>query len=84
MEVFNITNTPSFDTPGNNFTGNPNFGNPPTHNDPTTGNTLPGATPIGPDATSAYSAAFSSQGVGAVTNPIGSPRQVQFYGIFSF
>src|SRR3984885_2064740 len=84
MEVFNITNTPSFDTPGNNFTGNPNFGNPPTHNDPTTGNTLSGATPIGPNATSAYSAAFSSQGVGAVTNPIGSPRQVQFYGIFSF
>jgi hypothetical protein len=84
MEVFNITNTPSFDTPGNNFTGNPNFGNPPTHNDPTTGNTLPGATPIGPNAGSTYSAAFSSQGVGAITNPIGSPRQVQFYGIFSF
>lgn len=28
MEVLNITNTPSFDTPGNNFTGAPNFGPP--------------------------------------------------------
>ena len=36
MEVLNITNTPSFDTPGNNFTGAPNFG--------------PPFTPIGPGA----------------------------------
>ena len=28
MEFLNITNTPSFDTPGNNFTGAPNFGPP--------------------------------------------------------
>jgi hypothetical protein len=28
MEVLNITNTPSFDTPGNNFSGAPNFGPP--------------------------------------------------------
>jgi hypothetical protein len=28
MEAVNITNTPSFDTPGNNFTGAPNFGPP--------------------------------------------------------
>ena len=27
-EFLNITNTPSFDTPGNNFTGAPNFGPP--------------------------------------------------------
>jgi hypothetical protein len=39
---------------------------------------------IGPNARSAYSTAFSSEGVGAITNPIGSPHQVQFYGIFSF
>ena len=83
MEVFNITNTPSFDTPGNNFSGSPNFDNPPTHNDPH-GKTLPGPTPIGPNAGTDYSNAFSSQGVGAVTNPIGSPRQIQFYGILSF
>lgn len=68
MEVFNISNTPSFDTPGNNFTGS-DFGNPPNY------------TPLGPGADPTT---FSSQGVGAITNPIGSPRQVQFYGILSF
>jgi hypothetical protein len=36
MEVLNITNTPSFDAPGNSFTGAPNFG--------------PPFTPIGPGA----------------------------------
>lgn len=68
MEVFNVTNTPSFDVPGNNFSGS-DFNNP------------PGITPLGPGTDPAT---FSSQGVGAVTNPIGSPRQVQFYGILSF
>ncbi|WP_353069893.1 carboxypeptidase regulatory-like domain-containing protein [Tunturibacter empetritectus] len=67
MEVFNVTNTPSFDTPGNNFSGS-DFNNP------------PGITPL-PNSDPTV---FSSQGVGAITNPIGSPRQVQFYGIFSF
>ncbi len=68
MEVFNVTNTPSFDTPGSNFSGS-NFGNPPS------------ITPLGAGADTSV---FASQGVGAVTNPIGSPRQVQFYGILSF
>lgn len=68
MEVFNITNTPSFDVPGNNFTGS-DFSNP------------PNLTPLGPGADPQT---FSSQGVGAVTNPIGSPRQVQFHGILRF
>lgn len=68
MEVFNISNTPSFDVPGNNFSGS-DFNNP------------PGITPLGPGADPTT---FSSQGVGAVTNPIGSPRQVQFYGILQF
>jgi Carboxypeptidase regulatory-like domain len=68
MEVFNVTNTPSFDTPGNNFTGS-DFNDPPSY------------TPLGPGANPTT---FSSQGVGAITNPIGSPRQIQFYGIFSF
>ncbi|MBB5339192.1 TonB-dependent receptor [Tunturiibacter gelidoferens] len=67
MEVFNITNTPSFDTPGNNFSG-ATFSNPPSITP------LPNTDPT----------IFSSQGVGAITNPIGSPRQIQFYGIFSF
>ena len=68
LEVFNVTNTPSFDTPTNNFSGS-DFNNP------------PGIATLGPGADPA---AFSSQGVGAITNPIGSPRQVQLYGIFSF
>ncbi len=68
MEVFNVTNTPSFDTPGSNFSGS-DFGNP------------PNITPLGPGTTASV---FADQGVGAVTNPIGSPRQIQFYGILSF
>lgn len=68
MDVFNVTNTPSFDTPGNNFTGS-NFGNPPSY--------LPlgaGANPL----------SFAKQGVGAITNPLGSPRQVEFTGVLTF
>jgi len=68
MDVFNVTNTPSFDTPGNNFTGS-DFGNPPTY--------LPlgqGADPL----------SFANQGVGVATNPLGGPRQVQFNGVFRF
>jgi hypothetical protein len=68
VQVFNITNTPSFDTPGSNFSGG-NFGNPPTF------------LKIG---TGSDPATFSNQGVGAISNPIGSPRQLQLYGIFSF
>jgi hypothetical protein len=67
MEVFNVTNTPSFDAPNNSFSG-ATFANPPV------------ITPIGPNNADA----FGGQKVGSVTNPIGSPRQVQFYGIFSF
>lgn len=67
MEVFNVTNTPSFDTPGNSFSG-ATFDNPPV------------ITPLA----NADPSVFSGQGVGAITNPIGSPRQIQFYGIFNF
>jgi hypothetical protein len=70
MDVFNVTNTPSFDTPGNNFTGS-DFSNPPSY---TPIGTMPGVSPT----------AFSSQGVGAITNPLGSPRQVEFTGILTF
>jgi len=68
IDFFNISNTPSFDTPGNNFTGS-DFNNP------------PGITPLGPNAPAD---AFSSQGVGVITNPLGSPRQIQFTGKLSF
>jgi hypothetical protein len=68
MDVFNISNTPSFDTPGNNFTGS-DFGNPPSY------------LPLGPGADPL---SFANQGVGAVTNPLGGPRQVQFTGILTF
>ena len=68
VEVFNITNTGSFDTPGADFSGS-DFGNPPSF------------LPLGPGSDPST---FSAQGIGAVTNPIGSPRQVQLYGILSF
>ena len=68
MDVFNITNTPSFDTPGNNFTGS-DFGNPPNY------------LPLGPGADPLT---FANQGVGAVTNPLGGPRQIQFTGLITF
>jgi hypothetical protein len=68
VDVFNVSNTPSFDTPGNNFSGS-DFGNPPTY------------APLGPGADPL---AFASQGVGAVTNPLGSPRQVEFTGVLTF
>jgi hypothetical protein len=67
MEVFNVTNTPSFDAPNNSFSGAA-FANPPV------------ITPIGPNSPEA----FGGQSVGSITNPIGSPRQVQFYGIVRF
>jgi hypothetical protein len=40
----------------------------------------PVITPIGPNNPDQ----FTNQKVGSVTNPIGSPRQLQLYGIFSF
>jgi hypothetical protein len=66
MEIFNATNTPSFDAPNNSFSGDTNFST--------------AITPIGPNSPEA----FGAKSVGSVTNPIGSPRQLQFYGIFSF
>jgi hypothetical protein len=68
VDFFNISNTPSFDTPGNNFSGS-DFNNP------------PGITPLGRGAPAD---AFSSQGVGIITNPLGSPRQIQFSGKLTF
>ena len=68
MDVFNVTNTPSFDTPGNNFSGS-DFGDPPNY------------LPLGPGADPLT---FANQGVGAVTNPLGGPRQVQFTGVITF
>ena len=68
MQIFNVTNTSSFDVPNNGFTGS-DFGNP------------PGFLPLGPGADPAT---FTNQNVGAVTNPIGSPRQVQFYATVQF
>jgi hypothetical protein len=65
VDFFNISNAPSFDIPGNNFTGS-DFNNP------------PGITPLGPGAPAD---AFSSQGVGIVTNPL---RQIQFSGKLTF
>lgn len=72
-DFFNITNTPSFDTPGNNFEGDPNFT---PYNFDNNGNVI-GFVPLS-------GSAFTSQGAGVITNPLGSPRQIQFAGRISF
>jgi hypothetical protein len=73
-DFFNITNTPSFDTPGNNFNGDPNYS--PYSSFDSNGNPN-GFAPL-------TGSAFSSQGVGTITNPLGSPRQIQFAGRIQF
>jgi hypothetical protein len=73
-DFFNITNTPSFDTPGNNFNGDPNYS--PYSSFDSNGNPN-GFAPLS-------GSAFSSQGVGTITNPLGSPRQIQFAGRIQF
>ncbi len=79
INIFNVSNTPSFDTPGNNFSGDPNFSPYSSFDNNVNPN---GIIPIGPGT--GASGAFSSQGVGVITNPLGSPRQIQFAGRLSF
>ncbi|HZB89248.1 MAG TPA: TonB-dependent receptor [Terracidiphilus sp.] len=77
MELINITNTPSFDAPGNSFDGDPNFA--PYGNGPSPASD--GFVPLGPGTPES---AFSDNGVGVVSNPIGSARILQFTGILRF
>lgn len=79
MDFFNITNTPSFDTPGNDFTGDPDYT--PYATFDSSGNPN-GFIPIGPGT--GNSGAFTSQGVGVITNPLGGPRNIQFAGRITF
>lgn len=76
-EFLNITNTPSFDAPGNSFDGDPNFS-------PYGNGISPGADGFTSIGKGADPNTFSDQGVGIVTNPIGGARQLQFTAIFTF
>ena len=66
-EFLNITNTPSFDAPGNSFDGDPNFS-------PYGNGVSPGADGFTTIGKGADPNTFSNQGVGIVTNPIGGAR----------
>jgi hypothetical protein len=82
LDVFNVTNTASFDVPGNEVAQNANFNSFPA---------LPGSYPSGvapgtatcnnnPGSAEAYTGNYfynCADGVGVVTHTIGSPRQVQ-------
>ncbi|MGA2889092.1 MAG: TonB-dependent receptor [Terracidiphilus sp.] len=72
FDVYNLTNTTSFDVPGNEVTENVNYNSFPSYGTPA----LPGtcnATGTGTVANSFYNCPV----VGIVTHTIGSPRQIQ-------
>lgn len=68
LDVFNLTNTPSFDTPNNNISFALDFNNPPTFANPTGGPTPPGRVAV---------IAPPSGNLGVITNPIGGPRMIR-------
>ena len=69
FDVFNLTNTPSFDIPIDNVTQNPTFNQTPVINQSPTPNSCPNPT----------NGAFYAcpGGLGQVTKTIGSARQIQ-------
>jgi len=69
LDIFNLTNTPSFDTPNNNISYALDFGNPPTFADPT------GAAP--PPGRNVKLGAPPDGNLGAIENAIGSPRLIR-------
>jgi hypothetical protein len=75
FDVYNLTNTSSFDVPGNEVSQNENY------------NGFPIAgTPVLPTSCSASNAGFYNcpSGLGTVTHTIGSPRQIQMSLRFLF
>jgi len=79
FDVYNLTNTTSFDVPGNEVTENENYNSFPTAGTPA----LPGtcnATGVGTVVGSFYNCPV----VGIVTHTIGSPRQIQMSLHFMF
>jgi hypothetical protein len=80
FDVYNLTNTTSFDVPGNEVSQNQNYNAFPTE----------GTTPLPTDCSATGSAQQSSSfyacpsGLGIVTHTIGSPRQIQMSLHFDF
>lgn len=75
FDVYNLTNTSSFDVPGNEVSQNQNY-----NSFPTAPNSGPGApTQVLPTSCDASNTGFYNcpSGLGAVSHTIGSPRQVQ-------
>jgi hypothetical protein len=75
LDVFNMTNTTSFDIPIDDVTQNENFNDFPTVGTPATAATAP------PGQTPFYNAAF---GLGVTNKTISHPRQIQMSLSFSF
>jgi len=68
LDIFNVTNTPSFDTPNNNISFALNFNDPPTFANPTGAPAPPGRVVV---------TAPPEGNLGVIENPIGSPRLVR-------
>ncbi|MGD0891795.1 MAG: TonB-dependent receptor [Terracidiphilus sp.] len=78
FDVYNLTNTTSFDIPGNEVTENENY-----NSFPTAGMT-PAPTGCGAFGTQTNTSFYNCPVVGIVTHTIGSPRQIQMSLHFDF
>jgi hypothetical protein len=83
FDVYNLTNTTSFDIPGNEVSQNPSYNAfPPA--DPTNASALPSGCGTS-SAESGFGGLYSCPGgLGIVTHTIGSPRQIQMSLHFDF
>ena len=80
LEVYNLTNTSSFDVPGNEVSQNAGYNPFPSSSQPVLASSNCSANPIG-DTSALYSC---PSGLGIVTHTIGAPRQVQMSLHFDF
>jgi len=78
FDVYNLTNTTSFDIPGNEVTQNENY------NSFATAGTTPAPTGCGPFGSQTNTSFYNCPVVGIVTHTIGSPRQIQMSLHFDF
>jgi hypothetical protein len=79
FDVYNLTNTTSFDIPGNQVSQNAGYNNYPEPGQPATG------APCPPNSTTCISPLYSAPGgLGIVSHIIGSPRQIQMSLHFDF
>jgi hypothetical protein len=75
LDIFNLTNTPSFDTPNNNVSFALDFNNPPTFANPTGAPAPPGRIVVTQPP---------SGNLGVITNALGSPRLIRMTLRFIF